>query len=69
MLSRMTKNVKFSGSGRTMGHSHGTYVNARGESKSLRQITGIKTVHMVFKQFLEVLFINVIKLIGKTVIM
>ena len=69
MLSRMTKNVKFSGSGRTMGHSHGTYVNARRESKYLRQITGIKTVHTVFKQFLEVLFINVIKLLGKTVIM
>lgn len=36
------------------------YVNARRESKSLRQITGNKTVHMVFKHFLEVLLINVI---------
>ena len=47
----------------------GPYVNARRESKSLRQITGNKTVHMVFKQFLEVLLINVIKLLEKTVIM
>lgn len=45
------------------------YVNAIRESKSLRQITGNKTVHMVFKQFLEVLLINVIKLLEKTVIM
>lgn len=45
------------------------YVNAIRESKSLRQITGNKTVHMVFKQFLEVLVINVIKLLEKTVIM